>query len=211
MTLGPSAHELALASKRAYKSVTISVGNCQVLVIERPDYIIVAFRGTEKNFGDWATDLRGIPWYVKEIDAWCHSGFAKSVRGGFLGGKGVWSKLRYYLLGLGSKPIYLTGHSLGGAQVVILYAIMLAENELPYAVKWDVHPPVTFGAPKAGWLGGKVGVKLSVRYVYGNDVVPKVPWILFGHEGILMPVGIPSTDNLGPFLDHRIAGYIEET
>lgn len=130
--------------------------------------LLIAFRGTEvAKIKDWFTDLM-----VTEVPApigtgKVHKGFAAAL-------SAVWPQLTHALSELheGQAPIWITGHSLGGALAVLAAAQL-------HSVQ-PVQGLYTFGQPRVGdrefaksvsrTLAGRV-----IRFVNNNDVVPQVP------------------------------------
>lgn len=90
-----------------------------------------------------------------------HQGFAS-------GAKAVYDDLLPYLSK--DKPVYITGHSLGGAISVILAMYLHQEG-------YDVHRVVTFGQPKVtNVTGANTFEDLPIiRIVTPEDIVPLVP------------------------------------
>lgn len=165
---------------------------------------VFSFRGTEKNFADILTDIRGIPW---PIPPWpvgplgrCHSGFLKTTRA-------YWNRWLQWQVGAAcenGKRIVFTGHSLGGARATIAAALSIIEFNRPISL-------ITFGCPHTGFrrLGELIESRaLRVeRYIRGKDIVPSLPrgpwWHPVGPE---IAIGKPRDR----FLDHCIAGYVED-
>jgi len=104
-----------------------------------------------------------------------------------------------------AEPVYLTGHSLGGALATITGAVMVARGKSPAGL-------TTFGAPRAGFtsVGAKLSGVPSRRFVRGIDCVPSHPWPLWGYRHVGDEVALPLADDeeADRFLNHRMAGYV---
>jgi triacylglycerol lipase len=155
--------------------------NTQWFGLETDDFVILVFRGTE--FPPPSTVLKA-PWKLKDIledirtdiqkvipetisegvptfpDP-VHPGFAKALQS-------VWAQLQDRIT-LHNKPLWLTGHSLGGA-IATLVAYTLPER---------VAALYTFGSPCVGppafaksYNGKNLHAK-TFRYQHGNDAVAK--------------------------------------
>lgn len=210
--------DLAQISERAYHESTVVAGNIQVLIVYRDDALVIAPRGTEHDYADILTDLRAVPWYDGTL-GWCHKGFLRGIQA-------IWPKLYPHLYGA-DRPVWWTGHSLGGALAILGAAYMQADHRPPMTEARTRHPPgtergvrplpkpagiVTCGAPRAGFARVSrilAPVPVKICYVRGRDIVPTVPhaWPIWGPRHIdRTEIGRPGH----PFHDHRIAGYIED-
>jgi len=174
--------------------ITFRKDGTEVLVRNTPEGQVYAFRGTSFDMGDILSDMRAVPWWDSQL-GWCHKGFLR-------GAQGVWP---WFLNG--DEPRYLTGHSKGGAEAVLV-AAMLAFSGLPAAGL------VTFGAPAPSY-GGHVKKLLKdtpqQRYVNAVDCIPSHP-ILGSHPSPRVQLRDWSLDDrfLHPtlrFTDHKIAEY----
>ncbi|KAI8549929.1 hypothetical protein RHMOL_Rhmol06G0063400 [Rhododendron molle] len=164
-----------------------------------PNLIVVAFRGTEPFDSDqWRTNI-DISWYqLKGAAGRIHSGFLRALG---LQKKTGWPK---YMIEEGSGRQYayyalkqklreelkkeknvkfiLTGHGLGGALAILFAAglVLHEEKELLESLDWVY----TFGQPMVGneqfgnWMWEKMRIYdvKYLRYVYCNDVVPRLPY-----------------------------------
>ena len=152
----------------------------QGFVAESGDAIIVAFRGTQPNRPmDWFVDFRATS------SPWDHN--AGKVHSGFYGAlRQVWGVtlangevLPKRLLHPGSKTIWITGHSLGGALAELCAAQTLFVSNIP------VQGVYTFGQPRVGSkdfadaLNTKLGSGIF-RFVNDRDIVPRVPLFSMG-------------------------------
>lgn len=158
------------------------------------DMAIVSFRGTQQT-RDWMTNLNFAKEPVdKRIEGKArqvghvHSGFNQAFRS-------VEGQLRNHLCGLRNVPLYITGHSLGGALAVL--------------ATWYLHSDslaacYTFGSPRVGDHGLMNHFRTPIyRIVNGADPVPLVPpsgrtfgilKIVLRVLGKVVPVGGPIFD-----------------
>ncbi len=182
---------LAELSQRAYRESTWKAGGAEALYAEEEDAMVIAFRGTEFDFGDIVADLRGLPWPDGDL-GWCHSGFVKGARR-------LWPRIARVVLGT-PRAVVLTGHSKGAAEATLAAALMTLAGKPPKEL-------VTFGSPRVGM--GRLGRILAgvpvARYVNGADCVPRHPWPLwrYRHVGEEIRLG----RGRDRFTDHRIAAY----
>lgn len=151
----------------------IEQGSTQAFVFHNASVFVVAFRGTEKNLGDWKTDIDaalGRVWHSPEADKiGVHSGFRKAL-------DQVWGKLEP-LIRNATAPIWFTGHSLGGA-LALLAAYRLQHSTL--ADEHSIGGVYTFGQPRVGDQGWLENCPASLcdrifRYVNASDIVPHLP------------------------------------
>jgi len=140
-------------------AVDIQVGSNRAFVLDN----VVTFRGTQ-NPRNWLNDLDAK--FTRYQGAYVHAGFLNyylSLKPGIL------KSLKP------NMPVYITGHSLGGA------AALLAAMELP-----NVEGVCTFGAPRVGNRRFarlyRVLVKQTRCFVNQLDPVPWVPFALWGYR-----------------------------
>ena len=142
-----------------------------------PERVLIAFRGTESG-RDWRTNLQAVtdpgPWYDTRV----HEGFqdafaAVALQVGEIIGRVVRQ----------GQPIWITGHSLGGALAVLLAATLL-EAGRPVAGLY------TFAAPRVGdgafeaELNDQMRNAAHWRVANAGDLVPHLPpEPMFSHAG----------------------------
>jgi len=146
--------------------------HCMVASTSR--YVLVSFRGTEQTRGlDWFTNVRaaqvgGSPWNKGKV----HRGFANAL-GSILDDLRATVSRHAQVKGVWAKPIWYTGHSLGGA-VAVLAAFRMKHEKYP------VQGIYTFGQPAVGGPAfiEQVTDELRIPYfrvVNYQDLVPKLP------------------------------------
>jgi hypothetical protein len=165
----------------------ISVGNTQVFVATNDDHIVLAFRGTEsptsiEGLKDWlltdAVNLLILPegdigtdFAGAGVGARFHLGFITALAA-------IWGPLAEMTAAERKKsdrPIWITGHSLGGA-LALLAAWRLKRKFVP------VHQAYTFGGPMVGNKEAASAIDREFpnkvfRYVNYPDPVPKLPTV----------------------------------
>lgn len=168
----------ALGAQHIYP---FSVATTQGVIAEFADYVIIAFRGT--TLEDISTDL-----WVRRV-----RGPAGYVHSGFLGYsnraiKHLRSALGVMCSVVGFKPVYFTGHSLGGAAAQ-LAALSLGPAS-PEPIRNQIQGVITFGSPRVGDIEFSQRLDEMVhhqRWVNANDGVAYIPWMLgtYVHSGEL--------------------------
>lgn len=155
--------------------------NTQGFAFAAPEYVIIAFRGTEfprptsvlkspfeirDIVDDIQTDIQRLPptkitLCTPVFDIPVHPGFADALQS-------VWSQVQGVIAHAGNKPIWLTGHSLGGAIAALL----------AYQIPERVAGLYTFGSPCVGnsefvkaFNTKKHLPEKTYRYVHGNDAI----------------------------------------
>jgi triacylglycerol lipase len=144
-----------------------------VIVAENDDAIYVAIEGTDPlNIGNWLANFD-----VPPSDLGIHTGFQGAANT-------LWGNIDRCVSAAQqgkNRPLFVTGHSLGGA-IAVLIARKFADQPTPVTAVY------TFGQPRVGdarfmraynlVLGSK-----TYRFVYGKDIVPAVPSAPYRHVG----------------------------
>jgi predicted lipase len=186
-----------------YKFKDDLIPDTQGAIYENADAITIVFRGTEEgNTTDIMTDLFG----ATKVDLSKNSKSKGSVHEGFYKASHIlrdWvlreiEEIRKLRPESVSKPIFITGHSLGGALANLVMYNLLEYNERSKNKEGfqglNLKSLYTFGSPRVGdeiWAGRfklladkmKVGL---FRVVNFNDIVPRVPCIDYVHVGTLV-------------------------
>ena len=158
---------------------TIDIGSTQAFACKRikdgeAPYLVIAFRGTEKELDDWLTDANAVPAPGLPDGIKVHKGFWEALNSkpdG--GGKTVLERVGEILEmddardGERKLPCFFTGHSLGGALA------LLATREIAPDINGACY---TFGAPRVASYEYFTNMKTPVfRVVNSSDIVPRVP------------------------------------
>lgn len=165
-------------------------GDTQATVMSNAGMVLVAFRGSEMRefVKDWITTdgnvdkLSGPPWSPGKV----HRGIGLSLNDAY---HGLLTILRDP--NFANRPIWITGHSLGGG-LSTLAAYRLKQEGFP------VQGVYTFGAPRVGEQGfadafARLKIRLE-RYVNATDIVCMVPdSIVLGyrHVGVTNNIAYP--------------------
>jgi triacylglycerol lipase len=143
---------------------------------EGDDLIVLSFRGTQSLI-NWRTNLnaRLIHPDATDRNLKVHEGFYSAFVMLTDGAQGILDKMRQLKTTTsGSIPIYITGHSLGGALAQIASAV-LGDDQ--------VAACYTFGSPRVGNIYFDLWVKPpSYRLVNYADIVPQVPLSVMGYR-----------------------------
>jgi hypothetical protein len=139
--------------------------------------VVLAFRGTippdihdQRSLLDWLSDLTDEPIAVPGIPGKVHQGFWQDL-------SALWDpivkEVKQQMTASGkSLPLYITGHSKGGAlSSLAALRLKLQESIMPTAV-------YTFASPHPGDIAFADQYALEIpnhiRYEYGNDIVPHI-------------------------------------
>ena len=176
----------------------------QAYVAVRADAIVIAFRGTEPtNERDFTTDFdaRQIPFETK-----LHfSGWGKVHEGWVDGANVVLLKMAEALKAHddGVRPLWITGHSLGGALAMVTAAFLanVPNNRIAGVF--------TYGQPRVGDLTFRARYdhmlgNITYRCVNDRDLVPHVPprTLSRAEERLLVTSNLTRTGNLFDSLAH---------
>ena len=143
--------------------------NAQGYGIVMPDYVIVAFRGTEgAQMGDLLADIKAWP-AGADTTGTVHSGFKHELD------KLYPEIIKWLGKKLTTKKIVITGHSLGAAMATICTSRMEEYTE--------VESLTTFGSPRVGTRKFVKAISTPhKRFVNNNDLVTKVPLFIMGYK-----------------------------
>ena len=182
----------------------LSVNATQAFVASNSEFTVLSFRGTE---ADRMKDIRAD---AKATQATCPTG--QRVHSGFMQQyDDISSDLQITLdkPEVKGKPLFITGHSLGGAVATIAARRLDAERQLAACY--------TFGSPRVGTESWVDQIKTPIyRIVNSADPVPTVPFsgttIFFLAKtlravGRILPVVGGLAVSLGNWIERTMSGY----
>jgi hypothetical protein len=164
----------------------VVVQNRVVITITRIKQVIfISLRGTTLSFADFKADLD-----ARKVK--CSLGFGETVRlhrGFFDAVLECFDEVVEKVASLNKDdqvPIYITGHSLGGAMAAIFHA-RLSEEDFFYRFsrrfRRRIHPSLscyTFGMPRYGDLSAKSLLPQPFHIFNELDAIPRLPPTIFG-------------------------------
>ena len=172
--------------------ITNSNTDTEALVIQEPQAITVAFRGSQ-NLKDWLQDFKVAKQHPRSDLIVEEVGDVVQVHTGFM--QDVDSITEALLPAIRSLlqpcPVFVTGHSKGAAEAT-LFALELQRQ------KFNVAGVYLFGCPRVGDsifrnVYNSTLYEETFRVVNENDIVPRVPGVLMGYrhvgQEIFLPVG----------------------
>ena len=175
-------------------------GGTQCYVASNERLAVVAFRGTEAgalslhDIGEIITDVQVDGHFLPVpfgLGGRVHEGFARAALAVWEDGDEGFKGLGSYLSGLmrdGSRALWFTGYSLGGAAAT-LAAVACIRSGLPVSGLYTIGSPrvgdAEFGAAFAELFPGGPGPEYQ-RFVNDRDIVPRVPpGPVYEHVGTL--------------------------
>lgn len=154
------------------------VGDTQLLYLVNNEHAVVAWRGTESG-SDAGTDLYGIQADTAPIlsSGSIHLGF-KNAYQDISANKKLEDAKKLMDSHLAGKPLFICGHSLGGALALIHAAERRADKPLLY----------TYGMPRVfdRTAVAQLGDLVHYRHVNNNDLVTAVPHPKWGSMRVML-------------------------
>lgn len=208
--------------------VPFNASSSQACVIAHDDYIAAVFRGTDE-IADWLDNLNVVP--TSGPFGKVHKGFRNALMD-------VWPSMRQTIRTIRRRngrrrPLWLTGHSLGGALATIAASLLVEDDEPFFGV-------YTFGSPRCGDKEFARVYKVEAgartyRFQNNNDIVSRVPARAMGYRhvgnfvyikedgclvndvgfwyqfldairGVVADIGTRGLDSIE---DHRMRGYVQ--
>ncbi len=178
----------------------VDKNSAQAALVEHEEYLCMVFRGTNE-LADWLDNINAFS--TKELFGEFHRGFWNSV-------EDVWKPINDKLLDLQQqrkRPLFIAGHSLGGAMATIA-AAKLVHNDKPFTSAY------TFGQPRAltrqtAHIFNMECKPRFFRFHNNNDIVTRAPARLMGYSHIGSYLYISEEGDIHPepgfwlrFVDH---------
>lgn len=152
-----------------------------VVVTRLPDVIFISLRGTTLSYADFKADLdaRKVKYPVGLGDSVrLHRGFFDAVLSCF---DEVMERVAELMPPPGALPIYVTGHSLGGAMAAIFNAKLAERRSLNrHRDSGPATACYTFGMPRFGDMGAKSLLPSPFHIFNEFDAIPTLPPTFLG-------------------------------
>jgi triacylglycerol lipase len=165
----------------------------QAFIMGNDEVIILAFRGTEcRCLKDWMTNANVA--LIPESGGRVHRGFS-------MGLDIIWSDILMNIQNFctNKQPIFVTGHSLGGALATLAAAKLQIFG-------YPVQGIYTFGSPRVGDMDffnhfSRVFPSTAFRFVNNNDIVTRVAPRSFGYKHVGQCLFFDNDGMLHPEID----------
>lgn len=167
----PVPTELARLGFDSFATFTNKLTDGYAFVAESDALSVLSFRGTDSN-ANWHTDFQAKLIHPAHTAAKLrvHQGFYKAFED--LAKDGLRETIETRVAAAQDRPLYITGHSLGGALAQIAAAVFACDT---------IAACYTYGAPRVGNAYFDLWVKPpSYRVINHADLVPQLPlWLPF--------------------------------
>lgn len=195
------------------KIVPFSEDNSQAVLVEHEKYLCIGFRATDEK-QDWRDNFN-----IRKVNhhgGQFHSGFYRSVNL-------VWRVIEEAHKELVKKtdkegvvrPLFITGHSLGGAMATVATARWLLEGDRQFTATYTFGQPRAVTKETAKLLDEKCKTKFF-RFHNNNDIVPRIPPRVIGYKHVGTVVYIdkdkavhPNGLELWNYFKDRVRGIAE--
>ena len=176
--------------------------SAQAAVVEHEEYLCIAFRGTNE-LADWLDNINTLS--TEQLFGDFHRGFWDSV-------EDVWEPLDKKVKELQAqkkRPLFVTGHSLGGAMATVATARLVDKDE-PFTSTYTFGQPRALRKATAKIFDTKCKPKYF-RFQNNNDIVTRVPSSITGYEhiGNYLYISEEKTINKDASFWYRFQDYID--
>lgn len=155
--------------------------SAQAIFVEHQDYVCMAFRGTDEIL-DWLDNLNGFQ--TDELFGGFHRGFWYSTKDVWElknGKPGIWNIYKDSNVS-SKKPLFITGHSLGGAMATIA-AAWFVHWDLPFNCAYTFGQPRVMSREASRIFNAECGSRFF-RFHNNNDLVTRIPARLMGYSHV---------------------------
>ncbi len=149
--------------------------SAQAILVEHEKFLCMAFRGTNE-LSDWLDNINAFSTDV--LFGSFHRGFWNSV-------DDVWDKINGGYEELRKKkkrPLFITGHSLGGAMATIAAARFIHDDR-PFISVYTFGQPRCIGRDAARIFNAEAGGRCH-RFQNNEDIVTRVPARFMGYSHV---------------------------
>ncbi|GGA76765.1 hypothetical protein GCM10011369_18350 [Neiella marina] len=159
----------------------VDQNSAQAALIEHRDYLCVACRGTDEK-RDWLDNIDAFP--TEQLFGRFHRGFWRSV-------EDVWHPIEQRIeqlqqarkaAGKAKLPVFLCGHSLGGAMATVIAAMFVHRDE-PFTSLYTFGQPRAMTRNTSRLFNIECGARMF-RFHNNNDMVTRVPTRSMGYSHV---------------------------
>ena len=199
---------ISMAEQWGLKCDIQELNGVVICILYNDEFLIISFKGTS-NFKEVISDIT----FIQVDDRYCIPGkFHKGFHDLLFDDETktaeiIEQKINNILQNSKQTNVYITGHSLGAA-LATLFFTYLKNSPLSYKGRLDKDVSIdltTFGSPRVGDKAFAKALENTFRVVNGNDIITKVPSVMFYHCGKCVHVG--SNFSYSLFSDHHIVNY----
>lgn len=177
-----------------YQRVTgYDKNSAQAILVEHEEYLAVVCRGTDEWL-DWIDNIRALP--ERTLYGEFHRGFWESVEDLWQGIDADLKQARQ----VKRRPVFLAGHSLGGAMATVIAARLFHEDR-PFTSIYTYGQPRAVTRETARLYNVGAG-QFHHRFQNNQDIVTRVPARLMNYSHVGGCIYIDSERNL-----HTDPGY----
>lgn len=153
----------------------------QAALIQHKDYLCISCRGTNE-LADWLDNIKAFP--SEQLFGKFHRGFWQSV-------EDIWQTIEQRIqtiqqqrlaAQLSKLPVFITGHSLGGAMAVIIAAKFVHADQ-PFTSVYTFGQPRAMTRETARLFNAECGNRVY-RFHNNNDLVTRVPARAMGYSHV---------------------------
>ena len=152
---------------------TVENAGVEAFAVANDEEMVVCFRGTDSG-ADWLADASCGKTVFGRAGVLVHTGFMRTL---MVVERDI---VDFVLSNVGSRKIYVCGHSLGAAMAVL------------FSMRWltnSIDAVVTFGCPRVGNKAfadeyNRVHSEHSLRFVNNNDAVTRIPLKMMGFDHV---------------------------
>ncbi len=186
---------LKLRDKKYEFVVGTGKNSAQAILIGHEDFLCMAFRGTDE-WRDWLDNIDGRKANSEQaMFGDFHRGFYRSCNDvwDFLDEKYREERRKDREQGR-LRPLFLTGHSLGGAMATVAAAKLVLEDR-PFSSVYTFGQPRVVKRSTAQFMNNECGEKYF-RFQNNEDIVTRVPARLMGYSHVGKCLYIDSDDTI---------------
>ena len=175
-----------------FKTVTgANKNSAQAMLVEHEDFLCMAFRGTNE-LADWLDNLNSFS--EAALFGRFHRGFWNSVEDVWDTINGTYEELH----NVKKRPLFITGHSLGGAMATVAASRFIHQDK-PFISVYTFGQPRSMDRDTTRIFNAEAGERCH-RFQNNEDIVTRLPARLMGysHVGKCLYIDVDKTIHQDP-------------